>query len=90
MNNHIPQYYVLITKAKSLASSGKRTDLLESIKYFESAIEQNETDDALSNLCAVAIKLNDVKLYEKNALRGAELGFKHFYFDLGRFYGNIN
>ena len=89
MKEQIPQYYVFVTKAKALASSNRRIDLQESIQYFNNAIECDETDDALSNLCGVAVKLNDVDLFEKTALRGAELGFDHFYYDLGRFYGNL-
>ena len=89
MKEQIPLYYTLITKGKTLASSNKRIDLLDSIQFFKDALKLDETDDALSNLCGVAVKLNDVALFEQTALRGAELGYKHFSYDLGRFYSNI-
>lgn len=90
MKDYIPEYFTLVTKGKALASTGKRIDLMESIKYFKDALEIEETDDALSNICGAAIKLNDPDLFEEYALIGAKLQIKHFYYDLGRFYGNIN
>ena len=84
----ISPYYLFYIKGTAKAKSNFDVDLKEAADYLSKALEYKETEAAFNQLAIVYAKIDDVDMYEKTILRGADAGFKVFYSSCGLFYAS--
>lgn len=84
----ISPYYLFYIKGVNEYKLNSQANLKMAVEYLEKALNFKETESAYIQLSNVYARLNDVKMYEKTILRGAEAGFTPFYSLCGLFYAN--